>query len=126
MGYDFHLDNDGPKLIEVNTNAGGAFLNALLARAQKACCAELDQGVIGARDDEFETRVVAMFEDEWRRQRGAGSPRRIAIIDDRPEEQYARNPQLALGGGGGMRLPIRVPACDRALAGWICQGGPSL
>jgi hypothetical protein len=28
MGYDFHLAGDGPKLIEVNTNAGGAFLNA--------------------------------------------------------------------------------------------------
>ena len=23
MGYDFHLGDDGPKLIEVNTNAGG-------------------------------------------------------------------------------------------------------
>ena len=31
MGYDFHLDETGPKLIEINTNAGGAFLNALLA-----------------------------------------------------------------------------------------------
>lgn len=88
MGYDFHLDNDGPKLIEVNTNAGGAFLNALLAKAQKACCAELEQGLLVAGDDDFETRVVAMFGDEWRRQRGAGSPRRIAIVDDRPEEQY--------------------------------------
>jgi hypothetical protein len=88
MGYDFHLDDDGPKLIEVNTNAGGAFLNALLARAQKACCSEADRASIGARDDRFETSVVAMFENEWRRQRGAGSPRRIAIVDDRPEEQY--------------------------------------
>ena len=39
MGYDFHLTAAGPKLIEVNTNAGGAFLNALLAKAQRACCA---------------------------------------------------------------------------------------
>ena len=29
MGYDFHLGEDSPKLIEVNTNAGGAFLNAV-------------------------------------------------------------------------------------------------
>ncbi|TIO05501.1 hypothetical protein [Mesorhizobium sp.] len=88
MGYDFHLDDDGPKLIEVNTNAGGAFLNALLARAQKACCSEVDRALIGTRDDRFEASVVAMFENEWRRQRGAGSPRRIVIVDDRPEEQY--------------------------------------
>ncbi|WP_333474492.1 hypothetical protein [Mesorhizobium qingshengii] len=88
MGYDFHLDDQDPKLIEVNTNAGGAFLNALLARAQKACCSEVDQALIGARDDHFETSVIAMFENEWRRQRGAGSPRTIAIVDDQPREQY--------------------------------------
>ncbi|WP_256754028.1 hypothetical protein [Mesorhizobium sp. Mes31] len=88
MGYDFHLDDDGPKLIEVNTNAGGAFLNALLAKAQKACCSEVDRALIGASEDRFETTVVKMFENEWRRQRGAGSPRRIAVVDDRPEEQY--------------------------------------
>lgn len=88
MGYDFHLDDQGPKLIEVNTNAGGAFLNALLARAQKACCSEVDGALIGGRDDHFETSVIAMFENEWRRQRGAGSPRTIAIVDDQPGEQY--------------------------------------
>ena len=41
MGYDFHLAHGGPKLIEINTNAGGAFLNAVLARAQHACCEEM-------------------------------------------------------------------------------------
>ena len=29
MGYDFHFDGHGPRLIEINTNAGGTFLNAL-------------------------------------------------------------------------------------------------
>jgi hypothetical protein len=43
MGYDFHLAAAGPKPIEVNSNAGGAFLNALLAKAQRACCAEADR-----------------------------------------------------------------------------------
>ena len=37
MGYDFHVTEDGPKLIEINTNAGGAFLNAFIARAQRVC-----------------------------------------------------------------------------------------
>ncbi|MDH4985084.1 hypothetical protein QEZ47_05930 [Aminobacter anthyllidis] len=98
MGYDFHLGDDGPKLIEVNTNAGGAFLNALLAKAQTACCGEVEQGLIGARDDDFETSVVAMFNSEWRRQRGAGAPRRIAIIDNLyPEFILAR--QLLLKHG---------------------------
>ena len=36
FGYDFHL-NDGPLgLIEINTNAGGAMLNAVMARAHRA------------------------------------------------------------------------------------------
>jgi len=88
MGYDFHLDADGPKLIEINTNAGGAFLNALLAKAQQACCAEIEIALSRAEADDFEAAVPRMFQREWVLQRGAGSPRRIAIIDDRPEEQY--------------------------------------
>ncbi|MCK6389292.1 MAG: hypothetical protein L6Q65_17090, partial [Zoogloea sp.] len=34
LGYDFHLADDGPRLIEINTNAGGGLLNAILGRAQ--------------------------------------------------------------------------------------------
>ena len=49
MGYDFHLAGDGPKLIEVNTNAGGAFLNALLVQAQRACCAEVEAALTQIR-----------------------------------------------------------------------------
>jgi len=36
MGYDFHLGSGPPCLIEINTNAGGAFLNAFGARVQLA------------------------------------------------------------------------------------------
>ena len=45
MGYDFHISADGPHLIEINTNAGGALLNAALARAHQACCDGL-QGLL--------------------------------------------------------------------------------
>ena len=88
MGYDFHLDETGPKLIEINTNAGGAFLNALLALAQKSCCAELDPSFREVLSDDFEEKVALMFRREWARQRGNGAPRRMAIVDDHPEEQY--------------------------------------
>ena len=33
-GYDFHLNEQGAHLIEINTTAGGAFLNALLIESQ--------------------------------------------------------------------------------------------
>jgi hypothetical protein len=88
MGYDFHLAHDGPKLIEINTNAGGAFLNALLARAQHACCEEMLTGLRRSESRDFDAAVARMFESEWRLQRKEGTPRRIAIVDDRPEEQY--------------------------------------
>lgn len=88
MGYDFHLAADGPKLIEVNTNAGGAFLNALLAKAQRACCAEVEVGLSRSEATDFDAAVLRMFENEWTLQRKIGTPRRIAIVDDQPETQY--------------------------------------
>ncbi len=88
MGYDFHLAQDRPRLIEVNTNAGGAFLNALLARAQRACCEEMLSGFTLPDVREFDAAVARMFQNEWRLQRRDGAPRRIAIVDDRPQEQY--------------------------------------
>lgn len=85
MGYDFHLGKDGPRLIEINTNAGGAFLNGVLARAQYRCCG-------GAMSDsgsaDFDRAAVSQFESEWRAQRGDGRPERIAIVDQQPQEQY--------------------------------------
>lgn len=85
MGYDFHLGEDGPRLIEINTNAVGAFLNAFLARAQRACCAEMD---IPPTLLSFEDAAFRLFQNEWIRQRGTGAPERIAIVDDNPPEQY--------------------------------------
>ena len=88
MGYDFHLATEGPKLIEVNTNAGGAFLNALLARAQRACCVEIEVALGRPKTDDFESAVIRMFQHEWELQKRQGVPLRIAIVDDRPAEQY--------------------------------------
>ncbi len=89
MGYDFHLTADGPKLIEVNTNAGGAFLNALLCAAQSTCCAQADAVLSGlSAAERFESAVWGMFETEWHLQRRPGMPQCIAIVDDDPEEQY--------------------------------------
>ena len=89
MGYDFHITPAGPRLIEVNTNAGGAFLNAAVADAQRACCG--DGPLIANLEPpqrDFGARIGSMFIEEWRRQRGTGCPRTIAIVDDAPPEQY--------------------------------------
>lgn len=87
MGYDFHLSPAGPKLIEINTNAGGAFLNILLAQAQKACCGEAGNARPLSLED-FEDAVWRMFLDEWQLQGRNGHPTTVAIVDDQPSEQY--------------------------------------
>ena len=88
MGYDFHLTPAGPKLIEVNTNAGGAFLNALLAQALAACCPQVAAVTTPRPLADFEDAVWAMFEAEWRLQGRVGQPGRVAIVDEAPEGQY--------------------------------------
>jgi hypothetical protein len=89
MGYDFHLSQAGPKLIEINTNAGGALLNAVLARAQRACCEPMQEMMVGpVAIEALEQTFFDMFASEWRRQRGEGALARVAIVDDTPERQY--------------------------------------
>ncbi|WP_291993144.1 hypothetical protein [Candidatus Accumulibacter sp. ACC003] len=89
LGYDFHLGPDGPQLIEINSNAGGALLNSRLLRAQRACCAPVAR--LMPVPAPLEASFVAMFRDEWRLARGDSPGRplaRIAIVDERPDEQY--------------------------------------
>ncbi len=89
FGYDFHLENERIGLIEINTNAGGALLNAALARAQNPCT-PLAQGAVdgdlGAAG--FEQAIVAMFREEWRLGGRGGALATVAIVDSSPENQY--------------------------------------
>ena len=84
MGYDFHLGDDGPRLIEINTNAGGALLCAKLLHAQEACCA-IPPPQMGVP---AESSFVDMFRSEWRLARGDAPLTRIAIVDESPATQY--------------------------------------
>ena len=89
MGYDFHIGAEGPRLIEINTNAGGAMLNAVLGRAQRACCPEIEHLVNGPIPASgLEQAFMDMFAAEWRSSSRDGLPARIAIVDDEPEQQF--------------------------------------
>ncbi len=89
LGYDFHLGADGPHLIEINTNAGGALLNVALARAQRACCVEVERALSApGAGDEAEAAFLAMFRHEWELQRGSAKLGSIAIVDTDPQAQY--------------------------------------
>lgn len=83
--YDFHLDEAGPQLIEINTNAGGALLNAWLLGAVQPCCKEA--GTTRPRA-EVEADFLAMFRDEWRLAGRSQPIQRIAIVDENPAGQY--------------------------------------
>jgi hypothetical protein len=89
FGYDFHVTEGAFGLIEINTNAGGAMLNAVLARAQHACCAAV-QGLVPApaTADAFEQSIVAMFRQEWSLGGHQRPLRSVAIVDENPEQQY--------------------------------------
>ncbi len=66
MGYDFHLTEAGPQLIEINTNAGGGLLAAWQAGREDVLAA-----------------YVAMFRAEY-----PGELKTLAIVDDTPQTQY--------------------------------------
>ena len=78
MGYDFHLSAAGPRLIEVNTNAGGALPAWLAAHPG------------GPPPPQLKRRLLAMFCAELRAQsRGRlRQPGCVAILDETPEQQF--------------------------------------
>ena len=96
FGYDFHLTNDGPKLIEVNTNAGGALLLLHVASAQQACCPEVENFVVGRLEiAELEREFIDMFRREMAAQSPGKVLQRVAIVDEDPETQYL-SPEFTL------------------------------
>ena len=110
LGYDFHLAEDGPQLIEINTNAGGGLLNAILRRAQRACCDAVGQA-LGVRAEEEPPRFLAMFRAEHALARPGAPLRRVAIVDDAPSSQYLY-PEFLLFQGIFEAARIEAVICD--------------
>lgn len=89
FGYDFHLRGDVIGLIEINTNAGGAMLNAVMARAHRACCLDRERLAAAATAGAtLENDIVAMFHAEWKLSGRDRPLRTIAIVDTEPQQQY--------------------------------------
>jgi len=87
MCCDFHLTDDGPRLIEVNTNAGGALLAWL---AEHTEIAALTPENFERQDPQTARRLRQMFLQEWRlfNTSSRAKPRRVVILDQAPEQQY--------------------------------------
>lgn len=75
LGFDFHLTSLGPRLIEINTNAGG-----------------LASVLYLHRDDSSDRDIAVRFTEALKREftafGGVGLPRLIAIIDDDVRNQH--------------------------------------
>lgn len=112
LGYDFHLSAAGPQLIEINTNPGGALLNALLGRAQRLCCADATGLAMAPMEpDAIEEALFEVFRSEWRMQRGAAPLRTVAIVDESPQQQYLY-PEFLLFRQLLKRHGIEAAICD--------------
>ncbi|MBF0095736.1 MAG: hypothetical protein HQM04_01540 [Magnetococcales bacterium] len=83
MGYDFHLRESGPQLIEVNTNAGGALL------AWRAYDPDFPQHGRYSNSRRIE-RLLATFAQEMHLFSNGtmAYPQRVLIVDEEPEKQY--------------------------------------
>lgn len=90
MGFDFHLSPEGPKLIEINTNAGGALLCAEGGRFEMRLAGFDSQCLIApyatdAARSQYVDHFLRQFEHRFGRR-----PERIAIVDDTPAQQPLR------------------------------------
>ncbi|MBI4756322.1 MAG: hypothetical protein HY778_13085 [Betaproteobacteria bacterium] len=114
LGYDFHLGGAGPRLIEINTNAGGGMLCAALARAQQACCDSVAAVIPGPSGEcAAEAAFVEMFRAEWGAMRGALELHTVAVVDDAPREQYMY-PEFLLFRDLFERHGMEAVVCDAA------------
>jgi hypothetical protein len=126
MGYDFHLTPAGPRLIEVNTNAGGALLNGLHTAALcppgplTCLCADL------IPVDTMQDRLLGTFRAEFEAARPGARLGRVAIADDRPEQQFLRAEfdlfREAFRGAGIAAEVCDVSALERRAGGGLWLG----
>jgi hypothetical protein len=86
-GFDFHLTEQGPRLIEINTNAGGVALAAASSQGLRSPC-PLSEALGTVASGEVHERLWQMFLNVWRQVRGYRPLAHIAIVDEHPTEQY--------------------------------------
>jgi len=121
MGYDFHVTEQGPRLIEVNTNAGGILPTWLSRSSENTSENGLNKGAPSPRR---RNQLVETFTEELRRFRGEKNikPRHILILDENPPEQFLYPEMQAFADlfeSWGIKASIAAPAALDADANGI-------
>jgi len=117
MGYDFHITEAGPRLIEVNTNAGGAFLVEAL------------QTAAGLPDMQSSSRLADMFITEWQTSNSSPAPKTLAIIDETPDQEFLYPDMLLaqeLLDAAGIKTLIISPDALAFEGGRLMAGGKTI
>jgi hypothetical protein len=111
LGLDFHITPTGPRLIEINTNPGGALLNTLAGDAVHQCM----QDIISASTNvaKAEQHILESMRHEWQLQRGNQPLGFVAIVDTDPTTQYLY-PEFLLFRELFLRHGIDATICDPA------------
>ena len=109
MGYDFHVTREGPQLIEINTNAGGAFLVHSLY--DPVFNMPLCGGRWGGASDS--AWMFEMLVREWRSAGRSGAPRTLAVVDEAPQAQFLQ-PDFELARRYFESYGVRVHVADPA------------
>jgi hypothetical protein len=124
MGYDFHLTDEGPRLIEVNTNAGGALLSYLAHYPDEATAR-------AAMSEKLKKAFLGPFAAEMRAFSGGRQdrPRHIAIVDEKPGEQFLYHEMEAFAGlfrEWGAKASVIDPGELQAGAGGVELNGEAV
>ncbi|GHB00134.1 hypothetical protein GCM10009069_23700 [Algimonas arctica] len=113
MGYDFHITEEGPRLIEINSNAGGAFI------------VDRIEQVVRGPSDNFLTQILDMFLTEWTASGRTSALKTIAIVDENPDTQY-HFPDMCLAKTilerAGLTIVIADPSAFRLAEGRLYLG----
>lgn len=88
FGFDFHLRDAEPQLIEINTNAGGALIVTQVLQGQSGCCASGAAQSPACQAQQAEAAIIDSVLDDFESVRGHRQPRLIAIVDADPANQY--------------------------------------
>jgi hypothetical protein len=114
-GFDFHLTDAGPKLIEINTNAGGFLLALAQAEAQRGCCDAVAPHVRrGLADVSVKDQLIRGFRNEFALARGPDAElETVAIVDEAPASQFL-HPEFLL---------FRDLFRSHGISAWIAEPG---
>lgn len=120
IALDFHVDGERPRLIEINTNAGGGLLALVAARAAGWPAAEVDLD---------EARFIDQFIDAYHEVRHAPPLRAIALVDRAPETQFLA-PEferfVALVRARGLSARVADPTALRLSNGRVTIDGEAM